>query len=217
MISFPSYDDDSPIGLNLCRIVASFIHLACSLRGATGSQAARKTQQALSVVVSYGYNIKFDVSVKSFFPCSILKYNCFSPRSPWLLDLPKNEKGYRDCRDITATHLLHHNHLVVIECKKRMCTRQSFTLPRSADERRSPEVDRSELGSTLFRCRVESCEMISWCVQSPLPLGEHVSHTPGSLSDVFYNMKLLSNVSDVYPTPASSDVVRSFLSRFQSL
>jgi len=54
------------------------------------------------------------------------KYNCFSPRLLWLLDLPKNEKGYRDCRDITATHLLHHNHLVVIECKKRMCTRQKF-------------------------------------------------------------------------------------------
>ncbi|KYM83216.1 hypothetical protein ALC53_06484 [Atta colombica] len=111
MISFPSCDDDSPIDLNLCRIVASFIHLARSLRGAAGSQAARKTQQVLSVVISYGYNIKFDVSVKSFFPCSI-------------------------------------------------------------------------------------------------------SHTPGSLPDVFYNMKLLSNV---YPTPASSDVVRSFLSRFQSL
>ncbi|KYN15302.1 hypothetical protein ALC57_12351 [Trachymyrmex cornetzi] len=116
MISFPSCDDDSPIGLNLCRIVASFIHLAGSLRGAAGSRAARKTQQALSVVVSYGYNIKFDVSVKSFFPRSILN-----------------------------------------------------------------------------------------------------SHTPGSSPDVFYNMKLLSNVFDVYPTPASSDVVRSFLSRFQSL
>ncbi|EZA50245.1 hypothetical protein X777_11083, partial [Ooceraea biroi] len=46
---------------------------------------------------------------------------CFSPSSSWLLDLPKNQKGYRDRRDITATHLLHHNHLVIIECR---CTRK---------------------------------------------------------------------------------------------
>lgn len=36
-----------------------------------------------------------------------------SPCLPWLLDLPKNEKGYRGCRDVTTTHLLHHNHFVL--------------------------------------------------------------------------------------------------------
>lgn len=61
-ISFPPRDDDSPIGLNLRRIAASFIHLARSLRGAAGSQAARKTQRALSATVSYGHNIKFGQS-----------------------------------------------------------------------------------------------------------------------------------------------------------
>lgn len=34
------------------------------------------------------------------------------PRLSWSLDLPKNEKGYRGCRDVTTTHLLHHNPLV---------------------------------------------------------------------------------------------------------
>lgn len=34
------------------------------------------------------------------------------PRLPWSLDLPKNQKGYRGCRDVTTTHLLHHNPLV---------------------------------------------------------------------------------------------------------
>ncbi|TGZ54558.1 Uncharacterized protein DBV15_04604 [Temnothorax longispinosus] len=146
-------------GLNLCRIAASFIHLARSLRTAAWPVAERlvkHNEHALSAAVS-----RTDITLNSY-----LKYNCFSPRLPWLLDLPKNQKGYRDCRDITATHLLHHNHLVVIECKKRMCTRQSFTLPRPADERRSPEVDRSELGSTPFRCPVGSCEIFVVCAVS---------------------------------------------------
>lgn len=53
--------------------------------------------------------------------------------------------------------------LLLFECKKRMYTRQSFTLPRPADGRRSPEVDRSELGSTPFRCRVGSYETRRVC------------------------------------------------------
>lgn len=75
---------------------------------------------------------------------------CASPRSPWLLDLPKNQKGYRDRRDITATHLLHHNHFVVIECRKSGCaTRPNFhgcaitaRPARRSNERRSPDARR---------------------------------------------------------------------------
>lgn len=60
------------------------------------------------------------------------------PRLSWSLDLPKNEKGYRGCRDVTTTHLLHHNPLVYYEFIKRMHTGREFY----ASAVRQPDADR---------------------------------------------------------------------------
>lgn len=98
--------------------------------------------------------------------------------------------------------------LLLFECKKRMYTRQSFTLPRPA------EVDRSELGSTRFRCRVGSCETRRVCSLR--------YRSTGTISRALSTRVILQRkknfVSGVCPhTPASSNVVRSLLSRFRSL
>lgn len=119
-----------------------------------------------------------------------------SPRLLWLLDLPENEKGYRDCRDITATHLLHHNHLVVIECTKSGYARDKvlrFRDQRQRVARRMSGAHRKFVvrkpGPTPFRCPVRNS---SQCAHV-LSLDKFKS------LNVFYNVECCP--CGVYSTP----------------
>lgn len=146
-----------------------------------------------------------------------------SPCSSWLLDLPKNEKGYRDCRDIAETHLLHHNHLVVIECIKSGCARdkvlrfrdqqrQVGRLEDKSDAHRKPVIrnwdrPRSVVGS-------DRCGICRVCSFRPTNTTVFLSFS-FKLDEMYFITR--NFVFGVYPTPSSSDIMRSLLSRFRSL
>lgn len=141
-----------------------------------------------------------------------------SPRPSWLLDLPKNEKGYRDCRDITETHLLHHNHLVVIECIKSGCARDKVL--RFRDQQRpedKSDAHRKSIVRNWDRPRsVVGSDRCGTCrVRSFRPTNTTIllSLSPSFKLEVYFTTQ--SFAFGVYPT--SSDITRSFLPRFRSL
>lgn len=143
-----------------------------------------------------------------------------SPRLLWLLDLPENEKGYRDCRDITATHLLHHNHLVVIECTKSGYARDKvlrFRDQRQRVARRMSGAHRKFVvrkpGPTPFRCPVRNSSQCAhvlsldkfklsmYFTMWSVALAVFTQHRCVSLNNVVGSSS--SQISDHYITPSS--------------
>jgi len=100
-----------------------------------------------------------------------------SPCTLRLLDLPKNQKGYRDGRDITATHLLHHNHLVIImNVHVQSGCAHGFTLPRSASVLAASDAHRKSVieNRDRPRFRIGRLARIA-CDLSPLSRGFSVA------------------------------------------